>query len=339
MNITSYVSDHHACGYVRMEVPAREINKSYPNHDMVVKGDILMSDYFRSNIMIFQRQFTEANLQKMLLAKSMGIKTIYEIDDDLFNLDPAFKAPSEFFLQPEIRDIMTRFLCNADAITTTTVQLAKALQASTGTKKPIFVVDNYLDVESWDSAFANKEHKDTITIGWMGSQSHVVDAPLVSKALGRLANEYPTLRHHFIGWLDLTTLPDLAAHKDRVLSEGWCDISELPNTMSDIDIGLCPLVDNVFNVSKSCIKWLQHSALGIPTVASNVGPYQAITHGTDGILVDNTEESWYLALKDLIDNEMKRKEIGCNARKTLLQKYDIRSNVSNWVSVFDQLMR
>src|SRR5437899_12979401 len=65
-------------------------------------------------------------------------------------------------------------------------------------------------------------------------------------------------------------------------------------------IGIAPLEKNAFNDAKSELKWLEYTALGIPTVASDFGPYKrAIGSGKDGFL---TNDNWELALTNLIEN-------------------------------------
>jgi predicted metal-dependent hydrolase len=69
MRVKFYVSDFHACGYVRGEVIAREINKRYAPHTIDVKSHVTLSDYFGTDIMVFQRQHDLNILEKMRQAK------------------------------------------------------------------------------------------------------------------------------------------------------------------------------------------------------------------------------------------------------------------------------
>ena len=62
----------------------------------------------------------------------------------------------------------------------------------------------------------------------------------------------------------------------------------------DLDLGLAPLADTVFNASRSNIKLLSYTAAGISCVASDVAPYQI-----SGVLtVSNDREEW----KQVISN-------------------------------------
>jgi hypothetical protein len=53
-----------------------------------------------------------------------------------------------------------------------------------------------------------------------------------------------------------------------------------------IDLLLAPLINNAFNRSKSNIKWLEFSALGIPMVGQNMCTYNKYTDN----LFDNAND-------------------------------------------------
>tara|TARA_R110002167_G_scaffold153010_10_gene347146 strand:+ start:62 stop:391 length:330 start_codon:yes stop_codon:yes gene_type:complete len=109
--------------------------------------------------------------------------------------------------------------------------------------------------------------------------------------------------------------------------------------MREIDIGICPLIDNLFNRSKSNLKWLQYSALGAATVASDLDPYKDIEDGVDGVLVEETQEAWSDAIMSLLKDDKKRVSMGNEARETLLKTWDVRNRAADWVTVFDAVCR
>jgi glycosyltransferase involved in cell wall biosynthesis len=99
------------------------------------------------------------------------------------------------------------------------------------------------------------------------------------------------------------------------------------------EIGIAPLVDNRFNQSKSNLKFVEYSVIGMPTVASRVAPYEnAIEDGKNGFLVSSPEE-WYLALKGLLGNETNRKSILTEARKYVAENHDIRKVALKWAEI------
>lgn len=339
MNITIYASDLHACGPVRCEVQAREINKRFPNHDVVVKTDVAISDFCRSNVMVWQRVSEPTLLPKLQLAKQQGIKNIYELDDDLFNIPEKFEKPYAHYATPEVRAAILEFMRGCDAITVSTHELAHAIRHHVPSH-PIFVVENTLDVERWEDAYAAKQTNPTekIVIGWMASGSHTIDAPLIMPALLRALQEDERVHIKLIGWVGWEQMSDVfKPYADRIETMDWVDYVQLPKIMQDIDIGICPLIDNAFNRSKSGIKWLQYSALGAATVASDLAPYRDIRDGEDGMLVAETQEAWADAISGLVKDDAKRKAMGAKARQRLLADFDVRNRAGEWTVVYDRV--
>jgi hypothetical protein len=71
---------------------------------------------------------------------------------------------------------------------------------------------------------------------------------------------------------------------------------------SNYDIGIAPLVDDVFNGCKSDIKFLDYSALGIPTICSRGSAYRAIAEAGLVLSCDNTPEQWLQAFTLAMEN-------------------------------------
>jgi glycosyltransferase involved in cell wall biosynthesis len=297
----------------------------------------------RSTLIVFQRHHQDGILAKLRYAKSVGIKTIYELDDDLFQTPEGFVEPYKFYSDPKVRAGLIAFLSEADAITVSTMNLAKAIKKYAN-GRPIFVVENAIDMGEWQTAYEEKQAtppSETVTIGWMASGSHTIDIPVVSEALETIMAKHPQVRLHFIGWVGFENVGTWAPkYKDRITSHGWIDNSVLPYAMRDFDVGIAPVVDNQFNQSKSNIKALQYWTLGIPCVASPLQPYaETIEHGVDGFLpANNGSTEWCAALEVLVTEAHFRKQMGKMGRKKVAEKYDMRHNVKNWVGVFDRIV-
>jgi len=339
MNIKWYMSDVHACGYVRGETLAREVNKQFRHYQIDVKRDLMLSDFYSADVMVFQRQNKPGVLEKVELAKKHGIKTVYDIDDDLFNMPKEFDKPYKFYSQPEVQETIGTFMKTVDAVVCSTEPLAESIKGRCP-DTPKFVIENSLDMEQWEGAYAERQRRkrtDAVTIGWMASGSHKVDASLVMPALTRLMDEYENLRLQFIGMIGWDEMPEeLLKYKGRIQVAAWVDISELPYAMASFDIGLAPLVQNKFNVSKSGIKAMQYWALGIPVVASPLKPYDIIDYEVDGLLA-NFEDSWYRGLRDLIEDRERREEMGAAGHAKVLERHDMRNNVGLWIDGFETI--
>jgi glycosyltransferase involved in cell wall biosynthesis len=335
MNVVFYLSDMHACGYVRGDVPAREINRSWANWHVDCKGATMISDLYGMNVMVFQRAHSPGLLAKMLQAKSMGIKTVYDIDDDLLNIPPEFDRVYQFYSRPDVRETIEAFLQGVDGITVSTRRLAEAIAGRTP-RTPKFVVKNALDTEFWEGPYFDRPGHDGVVIGWMASGSHVIDAPIVAPAVVRLMEKYPEVRCHLIGWVGWKEL-GLDKFGDRVRCDEWQEITRLPWVMNDFDIGIAPLADNDFNACKSNLKALQYWGVGAAVVASDSEPYRGtIEHGVTGYLAEPV--GWEAYLEELIVDKEKRRRMADAGRRELYLKWDIRRRAGDWIDAYNKML-
>jgi hypothetical protein len=91
------------------------------------------------------------------------------------------------------------------------------------------------------------------------------------------------------------------------------------------DIGLCPLEDNEFNKSKSCIKFYEYASLGIATLAPDLLPYSDEVSETYNGLSDFKEK-----LRRLLVDTKHRKEIVEEQRKWVMKNRDINKVIKLW---------
>ena len=75
------------------------------------------------------------------------------------------------------------------------------------------------------------------------------------------------------------------------------------------DIAIAPISDTVFNYGKSDLKYLEYSAMNIPSLLSTIGngkgPYDKTNSPN---LVENDPDDWYNAINELLDDDKKYNE-------------------------------
>jgi glycosyltransferase involved in cell wall biosynthesis len=105
------------------------------------------------------------------------------------------------------------------------------------------------------------------------------------------------------------------------------------------DIAIAPLVDCNFNRSKSNLRWLEMSAMKVPTVCSDISHFsQTVRQGVDGFLVKNNDlEEWKRHLKFLIANPSARQEMGRQAYKRVRQDFNIKRNAAKYVRLLKEI--
>ena len=189
-----------------------------------------------------------------------------------------------------------RLMRCATALVLSTPYLAKL--ASVDVLRPTFVSPNVLSREQValsQRAFEERRHRSPSTpiIGYFCGHAHVHDEDLASVgAVLRAAMEaYPGARLRFYG--DLSLPPELMepSIRERIELLPVVDWRDLPRHIAAVDINIAPLVDNPQRRGKSAVKYLEAAAVGVPTVAVRLEPYQdVITDGATGFLAATPDE-------------------------------------------------
>ena len=242
-------------------------------------------------------------------------RMVYEVDDDLWNIDASNEGAFKWFIKGiddtgtyhDVHANLRRNIAVADYVTCTTESLATILRLYNDN---VHIIPNYIPrwVTEWE-----RPKRDKLTIGWGGSGTHGMDweaeGPQIKRFIKRSG-----LPFRLIGGTLTQAQVQLGLPVEQVEATGWVQSVEEYWRSIDYDIGVIPLKPHVFNQSKSAIKFLENASLGIPTVASDAGPYSsAIEHGKTGFLVKRDHE-WGKYLRDLVNDEAMRDEIGANAK-------------------------
>ena len=115
----------------------------------------------------------------------------------------------------------------------------------------------------------------------------------------------------------------------------WSKNDEIKD-LQDIDIGVYPLVQDEWVLGKSGLKAIQYMALGLPTVATNVGTTpKIIQHHKNGWLV-RTDSEWVDALETLIKDPGLRRKLGEAGRATVLSSYSTYAIKSAYLSILNK---
>ena len=168
-----------------------------------------------------------------------------------------------------------------------------------------------------------------IVLGWSGSHSTAKYLYLLGDVLKELAREAD---------FKLLVMGDKTFHLDGVNVEAfdWKEEIEI-STLQQFDIGLYPLPFEEWVLGKSGLKAIQYMALGIPTLATEVGTInRVIDHNINGILIPgNEKDSWKENMLKLIKNPGLRKEMGLAARKKIVDLYSIEANKERYLKVLE----
>lgn len=319
MKIFFWAADSSGCAYYRCELSAAQLAKR--GHEVLVNTVMPPEWLSYADIIVGQRVCQPGVTTRwQQLAKEGRVKLVYEIDDDLLDIDHWNGPAHSFFGKPEIRANVIRNIEAADLVTVSTAQLAEVVSEY---NRNVAVLPNCIPEALLTT---HRPVAEQTTIGWSGGASHKLDLAELGSALTQFIRRYPEVSLHVIG--DAAARLQLTGPGDKARFTPWIESVPGFHAAIDFDIALAPLRPSKFNRSKSAIRCLEAAALGIPVVASDFGPYaDFVRHGETGFLVSRPHE-WGKYLKQLLDPSV-RLEMGANARK-LAERHTIESNIELW---------
>lgn len=258
-----------------------------------------------------------------------------EMDDWIFDLPATNYASTPYHPNSEPESVAYEQLKLSDGVITSTEYIKGKLK-SLFPDKSCYVVRNSLDFDIWDNlTFQRPAHEinpKLIRVGFTGCGNHSADLELIKKPLLTLLEEFPDL--------EFISLPfkcfDDVTHPRLLKWDMWVGLSKFPQMSAnwEMDFGIAPLRDNEFNRAKSNLRWLEYSALKIPTICSNIYPFKnSINNEKDGVLVSNSSKDWYDAMRDLILNKEKRLKVGQEAYQIVRKKYSMDNVAKEYLSI------
>lgn len=312
----------------------------------IFDGDDLPSPA-EADIVIIQRDALGLDRKRianwLLQWRVAGKRTILELDDDLFDAEGLYKRTNGNKNEIKARADEIVWLTGAvDAVICSTSQLS--LLASEYNEN-VYLIPNYIDAKLWginekklkqNSATNNS----VVKIGYIGTPTHDDDLLIIVEAMKRIKDEYgEKVQIEVIGAFQKNLSKPLFGE-----SVGLPKDTTYPSFVDwlklrvDWDIAVIPLANNRFNESKSHLKYLECSALGLASICSNVLVYSNIVKNNDtGILVENNSDDWYKSIKLLIDNSSLRGELARKAYLDIIENHTSESNVDKYSNVLSAI--
>ena len=135
-----------------------------------------------------------------------------------------------------------------------------------------------------------------LEILYMASVAHAPDLEYILSPLERLASNYPgSFRLTVVGLDGTGADPEWLRRLPPDRSDYPHFARWLRDLAGEFDVGVAPLIDTEFNRLKSDIKILEYTALGLPVIASPVGPYRNV----EILDLCDSSDGWYETLAAL----------------------------------------
>jgi glycosyltransferase involved in cell wall biosynthesis len=358
MKILFFPSDEFGCGHYRMIDPAKELSRRGHNCTISSHFSAALDDSF--DLYHFQRVTNPAGLAAVMSVIKRGQPCMMDMDDDLFNLYPGH--PSAWYFRKAYEclscgntriyeegkcwkcgstnlQFQDRLKCTqtalheVDLMSFSTPELADRYKNGA---KDYVVIPNYITGNQF--AGLPKKNDDYIAVGWAGSFTHTLDILEIGQSL-RAINEFPNAYLFAVGVEPEILFKNFAPamEKGKLVVLDSVEFERYPELLTNFDIGLAPVVDNLFNRCKSELKAMEYGAVGLPVIASAVAPYtRYIEHGKDGFLVKKSKD-WYRYTKQLLEDSELRKKMG-EAAQDKAARNTIEVNVAQREQVYRDLI-
>lgn len=335
------------CGLYRVHLPAQQMRAA--GWDVDVTGSAVGRFRLLSNglsecwetrpedypydLVVFQRPagFSVSTLVRQV-AKHTPVAV--ELDDDLERVDALNAAYRNVHPQhsPDENWHHLKDACRAaDLVTVTTPALLRYAPPGRGA-----VLPNYIPRILIGSQRAYDWTDGQPRVGWSGQVStHPTDLQVTHGGVGRALAATGT-PFHVVGSSEMVRvflgIPDGV----EVTESGWQPISDYPDHLTAIDVGIVPLADSTFNDAKSCLKGLEFAALGIPFVASPTPEYRRL-HDEFGIgLLAKRPRDWERHVTALVNDEGMRRELGQAWRVKVADNLTCETNGWRWMRAYEK---
>ena len=306
----------------------------------------------RFRVIVMHRVPYHRGLDDMIAtAKQKGIRVVFETDDWVFDpemlhqIEDARGSDDETLLfYGEMMKQFQRSIAVCDGVTVSTPLLKKAVLAQHPAAR-VAVVPNRISPEMEKLAITALEQerdpqdRDIVRLGYFsGTRTHQDDFDQCVAALAAVMAQFPQVHLRVVGHL---AVPDSLAKSfgDRIETLPIVPWQELPKLYRAVDINLAPLNPHVpFTAGKSELKFVEAGIMGVPTVASQWGPYeQAIESGRNGWLCA-TETDWVEGLTQLIQTPDLRQRLGAAAQATVRDRYLTRTALVDSGQAWGQIL-
>lgn len=339
VNVTVCPSDTAGCGSYRLIWPAEALQKEGKEIRITKRPRILVDrgnppavkDVFipDTDVMVFQRPGSYQIAQIIPILQDQGIKVVIDMDDDLSCIHP--KNPAHKYYDPTHSpnrnwQWAAKACEMADLVTVTTPALAERY----GNHGQVAVLPNCVPARY---TRLSVPPNDGITVGWAGYVgTHPEDLQITHGAINEAVVSQGA-RFYALG--DKNALTNLGI-RNRY-PHTWLEavaLSNFPEFVSQLDIGIVPLARTPFNAAKSWLKGLEYAALGVAPVVSPTPDNMRLVEA-GAAYVARSPKGWLDAVKTLIRNEEERVSLAKRARE-FAADWTIEANTWRWWEAWSQ---
>jgi glycosyltransferase involved in cell wall biosynthesis len=304
------VTSQRVVNSVYRALPLLELRRDGDEVELDAEGAAMAAGRLRGFDVVHVFRYHDRETRRAIRAlREAGTAVVWDNDDDL-------SSPNRLRSQ-QTHAQLVEMLQLAHVVTTTSPVLAEQYRAWGADE--VHVVENYLP----DYYAAERPARaGGIAIGWTaaGEHAHDLKALGIRTTLERLLAAHPQVRVASAG-LKLGLPPERYVYTEVV------QYQELAHYVGGFDVGIAPIADIPFNRAKSNVKVKEYAAMGVPWLASPIGPYAGLGERQGGRLVP--DDRWYEELERLVTDERARRKLAKRGVKWA-DGQRLRRNLGRW---------
>lgn len=346
MKVYVLPADPYGCGHYRMVWPAQILQRMGfdvvimpPNKESGFLAKTQQDDHGReyltslgvpedADVIVIQRPAHPLQPQMIRVLRQHRIAVVVDMDDDMSTIHPQNSAFHLYRLNSG-SPLSWRNAAESCKLATMVTTSTKALLKVYAKHGRGVVLDNYVPASYLTFPTTAEDQ----TFGWAGTtKSHPDDLQTVGRSVINLMNEGFVFKvtggdKGVKSALKLPHDPDMTG---TVPLNKW--VSTIAETFS---VGMVPLAATSFNTSKSRLKGIEMSSVGIPWVSSPREEYRRLVKESGAGLLADTPKDWYSKLKQLLTDDVMRKELG-EAGRTYMANQTYEAQAWRWAEVWSK---
>jgi glycosyltransferase involved in cell wall biosynthesis len=298
----------------------------------ILEDEITLMDLKSCDAVLLNKHSSRQAINIMKISHDIGLKTIYDLDDWILDLP-------EYSVTDLVEDQLGNIIWMIRNATIVTVSCEALMEKVSLIRSSIFLLRNGIDPNAFSARGSGwtESKKPKILFSNTDGIKLIQFKDKFIELLANFMNKNPEVSLDYWGdfFPEMYQVPRIQpkgfmenyAYKKILSSEGyWFSIiplggAEDPNSL-------------FFNSCKSCIKYIDYGALGIPGIYSNTPVYtEVVKHQVNGILVNNDSVSWGAALNDLLQNSSLRRGIRERAYLDVVNNHGLEESAKIFLSL------
>jgi hypothetical protein len=339
VKILMHPVDRYGCGFHRMTEPARAVREQFGDEvqiDVRYSMDVIPDgaggldkvDLHGADVVVIQRPETWNWVPYLRLAQHQGAAVVIEIDD-LLDAVPVGHAGLDEIRDGRLDELLRVCCREADLVTATTEPLLGVYaRHGRGVVIPNAIHRRFAELPP---AY-ERETVGPVSVGWTGAvNTHPYDLLELGSGLAT-ALERTGGHGLFKVWSPRGVAEQTGVNALQLLNWERDPAKFLGLLGQQLDVGLAPLRDDLFNRSKSWLKPIEYAARGILPIHSGIAKYAAAGVG----LPARRPRDWTRLITKAIEDPDWRREFAADAHAEVFARHLTEHTAERWVAAWRQ---